>query len=160
MSQRADSVVVGHGPSCPVACGIFPDQGWKPSPLLWQVDSYPLHHRGSPNSMGFDKRTVTCIYQHSIIQSFFTALNQCWRQGIGETGRVISDVEAMREKWLLKDGFQFPVWFLVSGSSLLSLGRAPPRSACLPPPVSTLFSFLPLSPSLPRALLASREKAQ
>ena len=29
-SRRAGSVVVAHGPSCSVACGIFPDQGSKP----------------------------------------------------------------------------------------------------------------------------------
>ena len=33
------SVVVAYGLSCPVACGIFPDQGWKKCPLLWQADS-------------------------------------------------------------------------------------------------------------------------
>ena len=33
------SVVVAYGLSCPVACGIFPDQGWKNCPLLWQADS-------------------------------------------------------------------------------------------------------------------------
>ena len=33
-SRRAGSVVVAHGPSCSVACGIFPDQGlnlWSPA---------------------------------------------------------------------------------------------------------------------------------
>ena len=29
-------------------CGIFPDQGSNPCPLHWQVDSYTLHHQGSP----------------------------------------------------------------------------------------------------------------
>ena len=29
--------VVERGPSCPAACGIFPDQGLKPWPLPWQV---------------------------------------------------------------------------------------------------------------------------
>ena len=33
------SVVVAHGLSCSVACGIFPDQGSNPCPLHWQVDS-------------------------------------------------------------------------------------------------------------------------
>ena len=42
------SVVVVHGLSCSAACGIFPDQGADPCPLHWQVDSYPLHHQGSP----------------------------------------------------------------------------------------------------------------
>ena len=33
------SVVVAHGLSCPVAYGIFLDQGWNLCPLRWQVDS-------------------------------------------------------------------------------------------------------------------------
>ena len=33
------SVVVAHGLSCSVACGIFPDQGSNPRPLHWQADS-------------------------------------------------------------------------------------------------------------------------
>ena len=32
-SRRASSVVVAHGPSCSVACGILPDQGSNPRPL-------------------------------------------------------------------------------------------------------------------------------
>ena len=32
-SRRASSVAVAHGPSCSVACGIFPDQGSNPCPL-------------------------------------------------------------------------------------------------------------------------------
>ena len=47
-SRRAGSVVVAHGPSCPAACGIFPDQGLNPCPLHWQADSQPLRHQGSP----------------------------------------------------------------------------------------------------------------
>ena len=47
-SRRAGSVVVAHGPSCSVACGIFPDQGSNPYPLHWQADSQPLRHQGSP----------------------------------------------------------------------------------------------------------------
>ena len=38
-SRRAGSVVVAHGLSCSVACGIFPDQGSNPCPLHWQADS-------------------------------------------------------------------------------------------------------------------------
>ena len=33
-SRRAGSVVVAHGPSCSAACGILPDQGSNPCPLL------------------------------------------------------------------------------------------------------------------------------
>ena len=47
-SRRAGSVVVAHGPSCSVACGILPDQGSNPYPLHRQADSQPLHHQGSP----------------------------------------------------------------------------------------------------------------
>ena len=51
-SRRAGSVGVAHGPSCSVACGIFPDQGLNLCPLHWQADSQPLRHQGSP-SLGF-----------------------------------------------------------------------------------------------------------
>ena len=46
--QHAGSVVVVCGLSCPLACGIFPDQGQNLCPLHWQVDSEPLDHQGSP----------------------------------------------------------------------------------------------------------------
>ena len=44
---QVSSVVVEHGLSCPVACGIFLDQGSHLCPL--QVDSEPLDHHGSPS---------------------------------------------------------------------------------------------------------------
>ena len=47
-SRRAGSVIVAHGPSCSVACGIFPDQDSNPCPLHRQADSQPLRHQGSP----------------------------------------------------------------------------------------------------------------
>ena len=47
-SRRAGSVIVAHGPSCSVACGILPDQGSNPRPPHWQADSQPLRHQGSP----------------------------------------------------------------------------------------------------------------
>ena len=48
-SRRTGSIAVAHGPSCSVACGIFPDQGSNPCPLHWQADSQPLRHQGSPD---------------------------------------------------------------------------------------------------------------
>ena len=42
---------VEHGPRCSAACGIFPDQGTNPCPLHWQVDSQPLRHQGSPDTI-------------------------------------------------------------------------------------------------------------
>ena len=47
-SRRAGSVIVAHGPSCCMACGIFPDQGSNLCALHWQADSQPLRHQGSP----------------------------------------------------------------------------------------------------------------
>ena len=47
-SRRTGSVIVAHGPSCSMACGIFPDQGSNPCPLHWQADSQPLRHQESP----------------------------------------------------------------------------------------------------------------
>ena len=43
----AVSVVVAHGPSCSMGCGIFPDQRLNPCLLHWQADSLPLIHQGS-----------------------------------------------------------------------------------------------------------------
>ena len=53
-SRRAGSVIVAHGPSCSVACGIFPDQSSNPCPLHWQADSQALRHQGSPKSCSFN----------------------------------------------------------------------------------------------------------
>ena len=45
------SVVVASRLSCSKAGEIFPDQGSNPCPLHGQADSYPLNHRGSPQSV-------------------------------------------------------------------------------------------------------------
>ena len=37
--ERRLSSCGARGLSCSMACGIFPDQGWNPCPLHWQVDS-------------------------------------------------------------------------------------------------------------------------
>ena len=55
-SRRAGSAIVAHGPSCSVACGIFPDQGSNQCPLHWQADSQPLRHQGSPSLVKFISR--------------------------------------------------------------------------------------------------------
>ena len=41
------AVVVAHGLSCSVVCGIFLDQELNQCPLHWQMDSYPLYHQRS-----------------------------------------------------------------------------------------------------------------
>ena len=61
-SRRAGSVIVTHGLSYSVACGIFPDQGSNPCPLHWQADSQPLRHQGSPVYLfliSFDTSSLT-----------------------------------------------------------------------------------------------------
>ena len=51
--QGTGSVIVAHGLSCCMSCGIFLDQGLNPCPLHWQVDSQSLNHQGSPSSASF-----------------------------------------------------------------------------------------------------------
>ena len=48
--QILDWVVVVHRLLCPVACGIFTDQGLDPCALHWQMESYPLDYQGSPRN--------------------------------------------------------------------------------------------------------------
>ena len=48
LSQSLGSIIVTHGFSCSVACGIFPDQGSSLCLLHWQADSVPQSHQGSP----------------------------------------------------------------------------------------------------------------
>ena len=48
LSSAQSSRSVAHAPSCPMACGFFPDQGSNSCPLHWQVD-FPLPDpQGSP----------------------------------------------------------------------------------------------------------------
>ena len=62
-SRCAGSVVVAHGPSCSVACGIFPDQGSNACPLHWQADSQPLRQQGSPAlSFSFHLRRWSLVF--------------------------------------------------------------------------------------------------
>ena len=58
--QRTGSIVVVHGLSHPVACGIFPDQGLNPCPLIGRQI---LYHQGSPNVIfGFKRKITVRIY--------------------------------------------------------------------------------------------------
>ena len=61
--QHMGSVVVAHGLSCSVACGIFLDQGSNPCPPHWQVGSYPLCHQGSANVLFLSNVCVWCCGQ-------------------------------------------------------------------------------------------------
>ena len=54
-------VAVAHCLSCPVACGVFLDQGLNLCPLLWQADSYPLYHQGSLFTLFFSSGVSSLI---------------------------------------------------------------------------------------------------
>ena len=71
-SRRAGSVVVAHGPSCSVACGIFPDQGSNPCPLHWQADSQPLRHQGSPRMLFILRIFIIYHRAANILLSYFS----------------------------------------------------------------------------------------
>ena len=46
--QHVGWAVVCTGPSCPSACGIFPEQGLNPCPPHWQAESQPQTTREAP----------------------------------------------------------------------------------------------------------------
>ena len=80
-SRRAGSATVAHGPSCSVACGIFPDQGLNPCTLHWQADSQPLCHQGSPQeSLNLIKQlalwVVRCGPDHWLVDSLVLACSR------------------------------------------------------------------------------------
>ena len=66
--QSLGSVVVAHGLSCSVACGIFSGQGLNPCSLYWQVDAYPLSHQGCPQLFVF-----TSLFCSSFHTNLFTS---------------------------------------------------------------------------------------
>ena len=71
-SRRAGSVTAAHGPSCSVACGIFPDQGSNPCPLHRQADSQPLRHQGSPLLVIF-KSLLSCPFLQKCFVTTFVS---------------------------------------------------------------------------------------
>ena len=51
--RHTGSIVVLHGLSCSLVCGVFPNQGSNPCLLHCQADSLPLSHRESPRLSQF-----------------------------------------------------------------------------------------------------------
>ena len=68
-SRRAGSVIVAHGPSFSVACGIFPDQGSNLCPLHWQADSQPLCHQGNPRIF-LSPQQILCTHPNPTKSTF------------------------------------------------------------------------------------------
>ena len=76
--QSTDSAAVAHRPSCSVAGGILPHQGWNLCPQQWQVDSQPLDPQGSPLSVllwrevGDLIRPMFCIHSFEALRDAMT----------------------------------------------------------------------------------------
>ena len=62
---------MAHGLGCSEACGIFPDQGWNPCLLHWQVDSLPLSHQGSLLCPWDSPGKNTGVGCHALLQGLF-----------------------------------------------------------------------------------------
>ena len=93
-SRRAGSVIVAHGPSCSVACGIFPDQDSNPCTLHWQADSQPLRHQGSPTGA-----TLCCVALASHCSGFSCC--GAWALGAQASGVVACGLSSCGS-WSLK----------------------------------------------------------
>ena len=65
------SVAVAYRLSCPVAGGIFLDQGLNLCPLHWQAGSQPLEHRGSPSSLFLQSNQKRRPHSLSVFLFFF-----------------------------------------------------------------------------------------
>ena len=61
--ERVGSVVVTHGLSYSVPCGLFPEQGSNPCSLHCQEDSQPLDHWGSPKRVELTSNTSITVVQ-------------------------------------------------------------------------------------------------
>ena len=89
------------GLSCPVACGIFPDQRWNLCPLHWQADSYPLDHQGSLPIFVFNVVCLLVILVQAVSPlALLTFVLEvlCWGQGGGwaaHCGHSIPDLHPL-----------------------------------------------------------------
>ena len=78
-SRRAGSVVVAHGSSCSVACGIFPNQGSNPCPCIGRQI---LNHCATREACG----------GHSSLRCAGLSLSRpllLWSTGSRRTGSVV-----------------------------------------------------------------------
>ena len=70
--EHMGSVGVARGLAvCPVACGIFPDQGLSPRSLRWYVGSQPVDQQESPREVIFED-----AYQNAQLELFLSPLGQ------------------------------------------------------------------------------------
>ena len=90
-SRREGSAIAAHGPSCSMACGIFPDQGSNPCPLHWQADSQPLRHQGSPWHH-FKWITFYLTTALETLNMFSAAGGAGWQLGLSPEKKAMVDV--------------------------------------------------------------------
>ena len=64
--QSTDPIVVAHGLSCFVVCGMFPDRGLNPCLLHRQADSLPLSHPGHPFFQFLKNNKEQCNWNRKI----------------------------------------------------------------------------------------------
>ena len=55
---------MAHWLSCPVACGIFPDEESNLCPVHWQADSVPLDHQELADALAYchEKKVIRCCW--------------------------------------------------------------------------------------------------
>jgi len=68
-SSGSSSGDTGAVLSCVGACGIFLDQGSNPCALLWQADSQPLDHQGSPRRATFDILEILFVMDWGLVET-------------------------------------------------------------------------------------------
>ena len=68
------SIVVAHRLSCPMAWGIFPDQGWNPCPLQWKHRPLTTRLPGKSSKHLFRSKYYSCWFWPSSHLSCVTCL--------------------------------------------------------------------------------------
>ena len=81
-AMAPDAQAQQPGPSCSMACGIFPDWGMNPCPLHRQADSQPLHHQGSPHSAFLISPKFTSPYTTVLSNGASLPTTRCTRSGL------------------------------------------------------------------------------
>ena len=87
--RHSGSVLVGHGLSCSMACGIFPDRESNPCPLHWQADSYPPYHQGSPRHHPLKK----LVCNISVLEIIFLVNNNNTQNERNQNKNIFPDAE-------------------------------------------------------------------
>ena len=100
---------VAHRLSCPVACGIFLDQGSHPGRPHWQVGSQSLDHWGSPNQWSYkwDHTPGSGLNEAHI-------LNVSWQEefseGKSDKKWIYLEKHTAQTVWVISEGRDPEIW--------------------------------------------------